>query len=203
MENNNPISNNQNYNNYYSNRNNNNSKPKYLTESSYIEIQKALRKDYFNRLQNISLNKRPNYIYDDEIKETNKNLEEMNERPTRYAGKQIMLSNRIRKDNYNRIKKRQKKISYNSSLPHLPGQMQINNNKEEYLTLMDENNNRKSPLPIIKKEFIDKTPLYYDLNYIDDVENKYIKPFISNNNIKYKEYIRNKKSKAPFNFIIG
>ena len=79
----------------------------------------------------------------------------------------------------------------------------INSNKEDYKTLMDENNNRKSPLPVIKKVFKDNSPLYYDLNYIDEVEKKYIKPFLSNNNIKYRDYIENKKSKAPFNFIIG
>ena len=179
------------------------SKPNYLTESSYEQIQKVLRKNYFNRLENISKNKQPNYIYDDEIKEVNKNIDEFNERPTKYAAKQIILSNRIRKDNYNRFKKRPKNIIYNSSLPNLSNQIMINSNKEDYKTLMDENNNRKSPLPVIKKVFKDNSPLYYDLNYIDEVEKKYIKPFLSNNNIKYRDYIENKKSKAPFNFIIG
>ena len=68
--------------------------------------------------------------------------------------------------------------------------------------MLDENK-RKSPLPLIEKKCKDDKTLYYDLNYIDDVENKYIKPYLSRNNIKYKEYIENKKSKAPFNFIIG
>ena len=195
----------------YSYKNNNyNHRHKNLTESSYIEMQKALRKNYFNRLQSISLNKMPNYIYDDENKDIHKNLEEMNERHTKFAAKQIMFSNRVRKDNYSKIKKGPKKILYNESLPQLSTPMEIlnndiNDNKREYMANMDakENRYRKSPLPVIKKNIIDKSPLYYDLNYIDDVENKYIKPFLSNNNVKYFEYIKNTKSKAPFNFIIG
>ena len=194
--------------NYSNKKNNYNYKHKNLTESSYIEMQKALRKNYFNRLQSISLNKMPNYIYDDENRDIHKNLEEMNERPTKFAAKQIMFSNRVRKDNYHRIKKSPKKINYNGSLPQLSTPMDILNNdmsdkKEEYMALMDESKIRKSPLPVIKKHFVDKSPLYYDLNYIDEVEKKYIKPFLSNSNIKYRDYIENKKSKAPFNFIIG
>jgi len=177
-----------------------NYKSNYLTESSYAEIQSALRKDYFNRLQNISLNKRSNYVYEDEMRDMNKNLEDGYERPTKYAAKQIMFSNKIRKDNYNKIKKNPRK---NGSMPHFSNQSTIDKeNYNEYKTLLEENS-RKSPLPVIKKMFKDKSPLYYDLNYIDDVENKYIKPFLSNNNIVYREYIENKKSKAPFNFIIG
>ena len=179
-----------------------NIKPHYLTEASYEQIQKILRKDYFNRLENISKSKQTNYIYDDDIKEINKNIEEF-ERPTKYAAKQVILSNRIRKDNYNKLKKKPKNSSYNSSLRNLSSPIMINNNNEDYRTLLDENKNRKSPLPVIKKVFKDNSPLYYDLNYIDEVENKYIKPFLSNNNIKYRDYIENKKSKAPFNFIIG
>ena len=176
-----------------------NYKSNYLTESSYAEIQSALRKDYFNRLQNISLNKRSNYVYEDEMRDMNKNLEDGYERPTKYAAKQIMFSNKIRKDNYNKIKKNPRK---NGSMPHFSNQSTIDKeNYNEYKTLLEENS-RKSPLPVIKKMFKDKSPLYYDLNYIDDVENKYIKPFLSNNNIVYREYIENKKSKAPFNFII-
>ena len=173
----------------------------YLTESSYEQIQNILRKNYFNRLQNISYNKRPNYIYDDEIRGVNKNLEEMNERPTKYAAKQIMFSNRIRKENYNKIKNNPKKIVYNSSMPHITSQ--IDKNDDDFKNLLEENRYRKSPLPIIKKVLKDSSPLYYDLNYIDEVEKKYIKPFLSNNNVKYRDYIENKKSKAPFNFIIG
>ena len=177
-----------------------NNKSNYLTESSYAEIQSALRKDYFNRLQNISLNKRSNYVYEDEMRDMNKNLEDGYERPTKYAAKQIMFSNKIRKDNYNKIKKNPRK---NGSMPHFSNQSTIDKDDyNEYKTLLEENN-RKSPLPVIKKMFKDKSPLYYDLNYIDDVENKYIKPYLSNNNIVYREYIENKKSKAPFNFIIG
>ena len=73
---------------------------------------------------------------------------------------------------------------------------------EDYLK--DENENDKKPLVFKpKKVYIDKYPISYDLNYIDEVEKKFIKPYLSKNNIVYKDYIVNKKSKTPFNFIIG
>ena len=176
-------------------------KPNYLTESSYAQIQSALRKNYFNRLQSISVNKRSNYIYDDE-KNMNKSIDEYYERPTKFVAKQIMFSNKIRKDNFNKIKKNPKKLNYNASESYLTNEIKTLD-KDDYKTIFDENENRKSPLPKIKKEFRDEGPLYYDLNYIDEVEKKYIKPYLSNNSIIYRDYIENKKSKAPFNFIIG
>ena len=54
-----------------------------------------------------------------------------------------------------------------------------------------------------KKVYKDKYPITYDLNYIDEIENKFIKPYLSKNKVIYHEYIVNKKSKTPFNFIIG
>ena len=175
-----------------------------LSESSYIQIQKALRKDYFNRLYNISLKQHPNYIYNDEIKIKNQNIKDYyHHRQNNFDSKKIIYSNRIRNDNYKKIKNSPKKILNNSARLILSHKIKINKfDKDENKELFDENK-RKSPLPIIRKEYKDSTPLYYDFNYIDDIENKYIKPYLSNNNIKYKEYIENKKSKAPFNFIIG
>ena len=68
---------------------------------------------------------------------------------------------------------------------------------------MDEDNGRKPKLFKAKKIYKDKYPIHYDYNYIDEVEKKFIKPYLSKDNIIYKEYIENKKSKTPFNFIIG
>ena len=46
----------------------------YLTDSSLSEIQKILRKDYFSRLQQASLNHLINYVNEDEIiSKNNKN----------------------------------------------------------------------------------------------------------------------------------
>ena len=186
----------------YSRRNNKKIKSN-LSESLCTQIQKALRNDYFNRLYKISEKQRPNYIYDYEIKLVNKNIKDIYQRPRNFESKKLLFSNRIRKDNYNKIKNNKKKILNNSALTILSNKININKlDKEKYEELLDENK-RKSPLPLIEKKCKDDKTLYYDLNYIDDVENKYIKPYLSRNNIKYKEYIENKKSKAPFNFIIG
>ena len=179
-----------------------NKKSNYLTETTCEKIQQALRKDYFRRLKSVSVNKLQNDFFDnnEERKLRNINFEEMYEKPTTYAAKQIMFSNKIRKDNYNWIKKHPKK-SRNNELDFLSNQ--IFNDTEEYRKQFMESSAKKSPLPVIKKVTRDKNPLYYDLGYIDEVENKFIKPFLSNDNIIYTDFIENKKSKAPFNFIIG
>ena len=99
------------YGKYFSQR-----KKNYLTESSCDEIQRVLRKDYFNRLQNASLNKLINYVNEDEVqKHKNINLEEMNEKPLKYAAKQILFSEKIKKNNFNWIKKHPKKKTYNET----------------------------------------------------------------------------------------
>ena len=175
--------------------------PNYLTEASCLRIQEALRQDYFKRLKNVSINKLQNNFFDnEETKIRNLNLEEMYEKPTKYAAKQIMFSNKIRKDNYDWIKKHPKK-SKNNELDFESNH--VYNNTEEYRKQIMESHEKKSPLPVIKKPVKDKNPLYYDLGYIDEVENKFIKPFLSNDNIIYTDFIKNKKSKTPFNFIIG
>ena len=172
----------------------------YLTESSCEQIQKALRLDYFKRLQSVSINKLQNNVVDnnEELKQRNINFEEINDRPMRYAAKQIMFSNKIRKDNYNWIKKHPGKIK-NEDLDSNANQ--VFNNTEEYRDQVTAS--RKIDLPVIKKVVRDKNPIYYDLGYIDEVENKYIKPFLSKDNIIYTDFIENKRSKAPFNFYIG
>ena len=173
----------------------------YLTESSCEAIQKVLRKDYFNRLQKASLNNLINYINEDELpKQHNINLEEMNKKPLKYAAKQILFSDKIRKNNYKWIKKHPRKKNYVEQEANKFGELK---NNEDYKTLMDEGNDKKSNLFKAKKIYIDKYPIHYDNNYIDEVEKKYIKPYLSKENIIYKEYIENKKSKTPFNFIIG
>ena len=172
----------------------------YLTESSCEQIQKALRRDYFKRLESVSINNLQFNIIDgsEELRQRNNNLEEINERPMRYAAKQIMFSNKIRKDNYNWIKKHPTKLK-NDVLDSNANQ--VFNNTEEYRNQITAN--RKIDLPVIKKVVRDRNPIYYDIGYIDEVENKYIKPFLSKDNIIYTDFIENKRSKAPFNFYIG
>ena len=178
-------------------RNISNRRKNYLTINSCDEIQKVLRKDYFERLRSASLNKLINYVNeDDERNNKNLNIEEMNEKPLKYAAKQILFSDKIRKNNFNLIKKSSRK--------------RINNKKDEIkipsedlIYLDKENNTKKNSLFKPKKIYIDKFPIYYNYNYIDEVENKFIKPFLNKDNIIYKDYLENKKSKMPFNFIIG
>ena len=171
-------------------------KKNYLTESSCDEIQKVLRKDYFNRLQKVSLNNHINYINEDDLPRQNINIESMNKKPLKYAAKQILFSNKIRKNNYSWIKKHPRKKNYNETDTI---KMPIIKNTEE---ITDYNDKRNSMFKA-KKIYTDKYPIYYDYHYIDEVENKFIKPYLSKENIVYKDFIENKKSKTPFNFIIG
>ena len=174
-----------------------NKRKNYLTVNSCDEIQKVLRKDYFERLRSASLNKLINYVNeDDERNNKNLNIEEMNEKPLKYAAKQILFSDKIRKNNFNLIKKSsRKRINTKKDDIKIPS--------EDLINLDKENNTKKNSLFKPKKIYIDKFPIYYNYNYIDEVENKFIKPFLNKDNIIYKDYLENKKSKMPFNFIIG
>ena len=169
-------------------------KKNYLTESSCEEIQKELRKDYFNRLQKVSLNNLINYVNEDEVpKHRNINIDDF-QKPLNYAARQILFSDKIRKINYNWIKKHPNRKSSNEmETVQIP----------DYNSLIKENNVKKNTMFKANRIYKDKYPVFYDLNYIDEVENKYIKPYLSKDTIVYKDYIQNKKSKMPFNFIIG
>ena len=181
-------------------------KMNYLTDSSCSEIQKILRQDYFQRLQKVSLNNLINYVTDDDInfKTTDKHnhFEEMDKKHIKYAAKQILFSDKVRKNNFHKIKKQPKRNSLNQkdskTIPVLK-------NTESLQDLMKDNNEEDKRAFIFKakKVYKDKYPISYDINYIDEVENKFIKPYLSKNTIVYHDYIPNKKSKTPFNFIIG
>ena len=189
---------------YLQNRYQNKSQDKlnnYLTDSSCNTIQKILRDDYFSRLQKASLNNLINYVTEDDNNfKTNKNihltLDNIHKKPIKQAAKQIVYSNMIRKNNFNRIKKHPRKNLLN---------MNENKSVDNFNELIRENNEEDNkPLIFkIKKVYKDKYPIKYDLNYIDEVENKFIKPYLSKNNVVYHDYIVVKKSKTPFNFIIG
>lgn len=188
------------YNKYQNNRYYNPSS-NYLTETSCAEIQKVLRNDYFSRLQSVSVNNYPTKSKDsDEPNKKSTNFE-INDRPMKYAAKQILFSNKIRNDNYNWIKNHPKKKKVNEIEKNISEQ--ILSNIEDYKRDMDESGGRKEKLPTIKKVVRDYNPIHYDIGYIDEVENKFIKPYLSKDNIIYTDFIENKKSKAPFNFIIG
>ena len=202
----NPSQNNNYFQNKYSSQSQN--KMNYLTDSSCSEIQKILRQDYFYRLKKASLNNLLNYVTEgDQNYKTNKpmhlNFEEMHKKPIQYAAKQILFSDRVRKNNLNKIKKQPKRNNLNvNDSKTIP----ILKNTDSLQDLMKDNEPEEDKKTIVfkpKKVYKDKYPITYDLNYIDEIENKFIKPYLSKNNVIYHEYIVNKKSKTPFNFIIG
>ena len=178
----------------------------YLTDSSCSEIQKLLRQDYFSRLQKASLNNLINYVNEDDPKfkttEKNIHIDEMNNKPIKYAAKQILFSEKVRKNNFNKIKKHPRRSALNSYDKRALPSIKSTDSLQE---LMKDDNEDEKKMMIFKpkKVYKDKYPITYDLNYIDEVENKFIKPYLAKNTIVYHEYIVNKKSKTPFNFIIG
>ena len=188
-------------------KNNSRNKLNYLTDSSCSEIQKILRQDYFSRLQKASLNNLINYVTEDDPKfktiDKHNNLEEINNNnPINYAARQILFSDKVRKNNFNKIKKHPRRIlnSYDSKNMH------VMKSTDSFQDLMKEEENDDVKKMFIfkpKKIYRDLYPINYDSNYIDEVEKKFIKPYLSKNTIVYHEYIANKKSKTPFNFIIG
>ena len=124
-------------------------KKNYLTESSCEQIQKVLRKDYFSRLQKASLNNLINYVNEDDLpRPNNANLEEINKKPLKYAAKQILFSDKIRKNNYNWIKKHPRKKKYNETETVNIGTFK---NFEEFKNIMDENNFKKIQCLRLKK----------------------------------------------------
>ena len=191
----------------YEQTNNPKLKLNYLTDSSCSEIQKILRQDYFSRLQKASLKNLINYVTEDDPKfktiDKHNHLEEMNNHnPINYAARQILFSDKVRKNNFNKIKKHPRRIlnSYDSKNMH------VMKSTDSFQDLMKEEENDDVKKMFIfkpKKIYRDLYPINYDSNYIDEVEKKFIKPYLSKNTIVYHEYIANKKSKTPFNFIIG
>ena len=62
----------------------------------------------------------------------------------------------------------------------------------------------KMKLPrLAKKKPIDRFPIKYKPSYIDQVENNFIKPYFNKDIIVYDDFIENKQSRIPFNFIIN
>ena len=114
----------------------------YLTETSCSEIQKILRDDYFSRLQKASLNNLINYVTEDDPNfKTNKNnhmtIDDTNKRHIKQAGRQIIYSNMIRKNNFSKIKKHPRKNLFNmKTIPVLKSadnfQDLIRDNNDEY-----------------------------------------------------------------------
>ena len=62
--------------------------------------------------------------------------------------------------------------------------------------------NKKIDLPKIeKKQLKDFHAIKLEKNYIDNVENLYIKPYFDKNNVVYTDYLKDSRSKIPLNII--
>jgi hypothetical protein len=110
------------------------------------------------------------------------------------------FSDKIRKDNAEKIIHKKPELKLTLSLNDLAT---IKSNIEIYKKELIKNNlnGRKYNLPKIeKKKPIDRYPIKIEKNYIEKIENKYINPFVNNENIIYTELIENKRSKIPLNF---
>ena len=187
---------------------NSRNKLNYLTDSSCSEIQKILRQDYFSRLQKASLNNLINYVTEEDpnFKTLGKHnhIEEVhNYNPINYAAKQVLFSEKVRKNNFNKTKKRPKRNVLNSYDGKTMPVMKSMDSVQDLMKEEEEDNDKKMFVFKPKKVYRDLYPISYDINYIDEVEKKFIKPYLSKNTIVYHDYIVNKKSKTPFNFIIG
>ena len=118
-------------------------------------------------------------------------------------------NNLIKQNEFNNINSSIKKENFQSKKRIKTNSKSYNNIKihsEENNNLFKKVNiykNRKTLLPKLKKKPpIDKFPIKYHSNYIDQVEKCFIKPYLNKDNIIYEDYIENKQSKIPFNFIM-
>ena len=165
----------------------------YLSDESCENIKTIVENNFFSN------NNKESLIYYNPIKFKFSNNIELplinNLKPKNEFNNKINQS--IKKENLE-IKK---KIKHNSkSYNNIKIQSEENNNLFNKVNVLK---NRKILLPKLKKKTpIDKFPIKYHSNYIDQVEKFFIKPYLNKDNIIYEEYIENKQSKIPFNFIM-
>lgn len=155
----------------------------YLSDESCDNIKKILDNNFFTNKINESL------IHFKPIRFQTKNFIELP--PLKNLKQKIMNE-----------KKSNKKISKN----HLNSKSlnDIGSNEFINLILNSKLQNRKIQLPKLKKNPPkDKFPIKYKSNYIDQVEKNFIKPYLNKDNIIYDDFLENKRSRIPFNFIIN
>ena len=87
----------------------------------------------------------------------------MNEKPLKYAAKQILFSEKIRKNNFNWIKKHPKKKTYNETDAV---KIQSLKNSEDFRYYERDNEEKKNTMFKAKKIYKDRFPIHYDYNYI-------------------------------------
>ena len=179
----------------YGNNNNDNHRYRdvYLTDKKVQHLQQLIKQKYFERLERASIQ---NYKPKITTSTSNENTTLPPINKLSNLSRQLMFSDKLRKEQFEHIKKYEVKLHKKQKF-YLE-QLTTKDNETEHST----KDIRKAQLPKITKRIIDTHPIPYKNGYIDDIENKYIKPFTTNSNTIITDYIQNKKSLIPFNFII-
>ncbi len=149
----------------------------YLNEFSCNKIHNLLRKNYFERVDQASLkNFLPKFVYYGQEKPkivVHYQLPEIKNK-----SKKIQLSEKIRKNNKSRLLRL--KEEYKKELNKKKDDV-ISEAEEDYKNEIQENEEkgiRKAKLPKLQKKVLkDPFPIIYETKYIDNVEEKYIKPY--------------------------
>jgi len=185
--------------NYHKNINRNKIKSDYLLKSD--RIKSLIKYDYFTRIDKSSvIHFLPKYENMNPLDDVKNIKRKRKLTPLGRKEKSKKFSDKIRKENSTNMKYKKPKLKPVLSLNEF---LVIKTNIELYKQELIKNqlNGKKFNLPKIeKRKPIDKHPIKIEKNYIENIENKYINPFVSNDNIVYTELIENKKSKIPLNF---
>ena len=176
----------------------------YLNDKSCKKIQNIMRRNFFNRLEMAS----PKY-FDAKVEKNPDVVLPPIKKPKHKMTKhylQLAFSDKIRKENYER-ERRYKLTHPQTESSKTYSDYLTSGNEDDYRKEMEDNLSkgiRKAKLPKLeRRQMIDLHAMKYDTRYIDKVEEKFIKPFLSRDNMIYCDYIENKKSRIPLNFMIS
>lgn len=179
----------------------------YLNDNSCRRIQSLMRNNYFSRLDRASLKHfQPKLVPENNQSESLPSIHKRHPIMTKQY-KQILFSNKIRQENFEKEKKKPKKKKQKMET-EINDNLFICNNEMDYRKELEDNlakGVRKAKLPKIeRKQLVDYNALKYDTRYIDSIENRFICPYLNKNKYSvYTDFIENKKSKIPLNFIIS
>lgn len=175
----------------------------YLTEKSCQKLQEILRKNYYARLEKISMrNYQPKVIQPSKsvvLPPIHKHTRKLSNQL-----KQIIFSSKVRKSVIGKPKPRKNTFDSTSSL-NLKKELSSKETQEfEEMRENLEKRSRKARLPFLEKKVPrDPHEIKYETRYIDEVEEKYIQPYLDKKNIVYVEYVKSRRSKVPLNFMIS
>ena len=178
-----------------------------LTEDKYNSIKNKLRKDYFSRLEKVSINKFSPIIIKAEDEDMNGNGYGINQKNLHSSTfpdieKKKMFSNAIRKINFSWIKEHPRKKHIDKEEARIARQV-LSSTEDYRKEIIAKMQMKERELPKIKKVYKDYNEIKYKPGYIDEVEKLFIKPYLSKSKEKYIDFVKIEKSKVPFNFIIS